>query len=425
MNGWTRAGLCRVRLAACCTTRCRTLLLPPVSFRAPPPPLSCSVAFGVAPLVPASGLPGLWCVCGVVAWGGGGCLTLPPHGQATVLATSKNCGYCVLLDCGCIVRASCSLPAAGARGTKGNGRSQQANSPPNEERTRGSTSSGASQKGGADEKGAAPPPPPADKWRATCSHRARNVHAQEGRATNPPPAASKHDGNTVVMECAYNLRATCLPPEAGTQGMKGTEGSHTANPPPTRARMRGPVASGAAKKGRVNRKGAAPPRGQMPRHVLATCLQRACPGGKDNTSAPLLPPPQEGNEGSEETEKRGRRSGGGTQGRTKGRRGRTLATGEGKRQAEPGPGTDKQTGRAGKGGGRKQGACRTRQEPGRAESSAGRGKPKGRKRGHRGQHSGRRGSGRKAPTGDAGKGPILRSLGASPVTVSAPPDHTQ
>ena len=79
----------------------------------------------------------------------------------------------------------------------------------------------------------------------------------------------------------------------------------------------------------------------------------------------------------------------------------------------------------GKGGGRKQGACRTRQEPGRAKRSARRGKPKGRKRGRRGQHSGRGGSGRKGPTEAAGKGPSLRSLGGPPVTVSAPPEHTQ
>ena len=40
-------------------------------FRAPPPPLSCSVAFGVAPFVLASGLPGFWWVCSVVGLGGG------------------------------------------------------------------------------------------------------------------------------------------------------------------------------------------------------------------------------------------------------------------------------------------------------------------------------------------------------------------
>ena len=35
------------------------------------------------------------------------------------------------------------------------------------------------------------------------------------------------------------------------------------------------------------------------------------------------------------------------------------------------------------------------------------------------------GAGRKGPTGDAGEGPNLRGLGAPPVTVSAPPEHTQ
>ena len=41
-------------------------------FRASPSPLSCSVAFGVAPFVLASGLPRCWWVCGVVGLGGGG-----------------------------------------------------------------------------------------------------------------------------------------------------------------------------------------------------------------------------------------------------------------------------------------------------------------------------------------------------------------
>ena len=66
----TRAGPSCSPLAACCTTRCTTLLLSPVPLRAPPPPLSCSVVFGVARLLPASGLPGLWLVCSVVGGGG-------------------------------------------------------------------------------------------------------------------------------------------------------------------------------------------------------------------------------------------------------------------------------------------------------------------------------------------------------------------
>ena len=44
---------------------------------------------------------------------------------------------------------------------------------------------------------------------------------------------------------------------------------------------------------------------------------------------------------------------------------------------------------------------------------------------HRGQHSGRGGTGRKEPTGDAGEGPSLRGWEPPPVTVSAPPEHTQ
>ena len=48
------------------------------SFRAPPPPISCSVAFGVAPFVLAPGLPGFWWVCGGVGLGGGG---LPDAGS--------------------------------------------------------------------------------------------------------------------------------------------------------------------------------------------------------------------------------------------------------------------------------------------------------------------------------------------------------
>ena len=37
----------------------------------------------------------------------------------------------------------------------------------------------------------------------------------------------------------------------------------------------------------------------------------------------------------------------------------------------------------------------------------------------------KRGAGRKGPTWGAGEGPNLRGLGAPPVTVSAPPEHTQ
>ena len=77
-----------------------------------------------------------------------------------------------------------------------------------------------------------PPPPPADKCRATCSHRARNVHTQEDVVTSPTTAAGKQGGYRAMGECACNVRATCLSPEAVTQGTKGTAGSHTASPPP-------------------------------------------------------------------------------------------------------------------------------------------------------------------------------------------------
>ena len=60
---------------ACCTTLCTTRLPSPTPLRAPSPPPSGSVAFGVAPLVPAPVLPGPWWVCGVVGWVGG-CLTM-------------------------------------------------------------------------------------------------------------------------------------------------------------------------------------------------------------------------------------------------------------------------------------------------------------------------------------------------------------
>ena len=53
------------------------------------------------------------------------------------------------------------------------------------------------------------------------------------------------------------------------------------------------------------------------------------------------------------------------------------------------------------------------------------GKNEGVERKGRGQHSGRGGSERREPTGDAGEGPSLRGLAPPPVTVSAPPEHTQ
>ena len=191
------------------------------------------------------------------------------------------------MQCACIVLAN----AAGARGARSNGRSQEANSPPPTGRARGEPRQEGRPR--SRQKGSSPPPLPADKCRATCSHRARNVHAQGERATNQTTAAGKHGGYTVVVECACNVRATCLSPEAGTQDTKGTEGSHTANHrPPRRARTRGTEASWEAKKGRANRKRAPPPPyRQVPRLVLASCSQRACSGGKA-TRAPPPPPPQ-------------------------------------------------------------------------------------------------------------------------------------
>ena len=235
---------------------------------------------------------------------------LPPHGQGTVLGTSENCGCCALLDCACIVRASWLLPAAGARGMKGNGRSQEANFPLHRESTRGTTASEAAQKGGADGKGAAPPPPHGQVPRqvlASCPQRAR----PGGKGNKPDTIASKHDGYRVVMECACNVRATCLPPEAGTQGTKGTEGSHTATPrPPQSENERN--RSGAAKKGRANRKGVCPPPTGKCR---ATCLHRArnvhAPEERTTRAPPQSPPPQEGDEGTEGKEKRGTSKGGG------------------------------------------------------------------------------------------------------------------
>ena len=116
-------------------------------------------------------------------------------------------------------------------------------------------------------------------------------------------------------------------PGAGTQGTKGDEGSHTANPPPPhRGRKRGAEASGEAKMG------CAPPRRPVPRLVPALCSQRACYGGQ-TTRAPLPPPSpppsQEGDEDGEET----------AWGHGGGRRRDHMAGGRDERQAGGAPGS--------------------------------------------------------------------------------------
>ena len=262
-------------------------------------------------------------------------------------------------------------------------------------------------------------PPPADKCRATCSHRARNVHAQEERATNPTTAAGKQGGYRAVVECACNVRATCLSPEAGTQGMKGTEGRHEANPPPppTEREPEEPKRAGRPRREeRTERERPPPPAGKC----RASCLRRVrsvhAPEERQQGRPP--PPLRKGTRAA-----RGRKAAMGG-----GHRGEHKVGGRDGRQAVGAPGslnpaqklTNKmpQRGRAGgeSRGKAGHGGCLGEQKGAREG-----GNPRVESGGGKGQHSGRGGPGRKGPKGDAGKGPNPRSLGPPPVTVSAPP----
>ena len=362
---------------------------------------------------------------------------LPPSGRETILAASENILWLLCVDglclhCACIMLAT----RGGDTGHEGHRREPRSKPPPHRASTRGTAARGAAKKGGANRKGAAPPPPPpADKCRVTCSHRARNVHAPEERTTLQIPAASKNSGYCVVMEYACIVRASCLPPAAGTRGTKGTGGSQKANPPP-QSEHEGNRGERGGQEGQSEQKRRQPPppgTSAAPRAciVLATCMPRR----KGQHEPP--PPPQPLRKGTRAArgrnlKERQEKWGGGHRGEHRAGEsdGRQAVRAKGRHerpQPEPGPETDMQSARAGKkkSGGRERGTSKTRHEPGRAERSAGRGENKGREQRGRGQHSGRGRSGRNGPTGDAGKGPSLSGLGAPPVTVSAPPEHTQ
>ena len=140
------------------------------------------------------------------------------------------------------------------------------------------------------------PPPPADKCRATCSHRARNVHAQEDGVRSLTTATGKQDDYGAMVECACNVRASCLSPEAGTQGTKGTAGSHTASPPPPQSENERNQSEQGGQEGKSEQKECAPPRtSAAPRAciVLAACMLRR----KGNKRPPPPPTSQEGDEG--------------------------------------------------------------------------------------------------------------------------------
>ena len=220
------------------------------------------------------------------------------------------------------------------------------------------------------------------------------------------PAASKNCGYCVVIDCACIVRASCLPPPEGTRGTKGTGESQRANPPPpTQSKHKGHWGKRGNREGKSEQKGSTPPPCiQVPRRVLASCPQRACPRGKDNTNAPipptspspLPPPPQKKTRTNEalrgprrgcpEGDEGGRGNGGG------GHRGEHGVSESDVRQAvraksrlaqhqpEPGPVTVVHCASAGKGRGRERGTSRARKEPGRAERSARRGENEGTER---------------------------------------------
>ena len=178
------------------------------------------------------------------------------------------------------MRAECLLTRQGHGAREAKGGAEKRTCP----HTQGEHEGNHGKRGGPEAGGkGAPPPPPADRCRATCLHHARNMHAQEERATNPTTAAGKQGGYRVVMECACNVRATCLLPEAGTQGTKGTEGNHTANPPsPQRKKERNRSQRGGQEGKTPPPQTSAAPRACI---MLAACMFRR----KDKKGAP--PPP--------------------------------------------------------------------------------------------------------------------------------------
>ena len=317
---------------------------------------------------------------------------LPTNGQETIPATSKNCGYCVLMDCACIVRASCWLPAAVTRGTKGTGGSQEAT-----------------------------PPPP---------NRASNVHAPEERTTLQIPAASKNSGYCVVMDCARIVRATCLPPTAGTRDTKGTGGSQKSNPPPPpQSEHEGNRGKRCGHEGQSKQKGSSPP--PRTEDVPRACIMptRCMPLRKGQHERPPPHPPRKGMRAA-----RGRKSeagevGGGHRGEHRAGEsdGRQRVRAKDKHQRpghDLGPQTDMQSASAGRSGGESGGQAGQGRSPGEQKGAREGGKTWVESGGAGANTAGGGGSGRNGPTGDAGKGPSLMGLGPPPVTVSAPPEHT-
>ena len=97
---------------------------------------------------------------------------------------------------------------------------------------------------------------------------------------------------TVLAQCLPLTEGVCSMLEAGTQGTKGAEEGHTANPPPPQRGTEG------NRSGRGGQEEKTPPhRIQVPRLVLASCSQRAYSGERTTRPPPPTPPhPQEGEE---------------------------------------------------------------------------------------------------------------------------------
>ena len=96
----------------------------------------------------------------------------------------------------------------------------------------------------------------------------------------------------VLASCAHHA---CLQ-RRGHEARGCARGNQRATPPsPHRAPVpRRNRSRRGGQEGKSQGKGAAPPpppRRQVPRNVLASCPQRAYPGGRDNTKAPATPPP--------------------------------------------------------------------------------------------------------------------------------------
>ena len=177
--------------------------------------------------------------------------------------------------------------AAGARGTRGNGRSRESNFPPPPQ---GEHEANHGKWGGleAGRKGATPPPP-----RTSAAPRARIVPATCTPRGKGQQTRQQQPANKVATGWWWNVLAICVlhacHQRRGRRARRAPKGATGLNPPPppTEREREEPKRAGRPRREERTKREPPPPR-QVPRLVLASCSQRACSGGKA-TRGPLPP----------------------------------------------------------------------------------------------------------------------------------------